>query len=63
MPRLQHDAVKAVSDYVKLRYSHWTKKERKLRRKQIIGALKKESPERVQQYMEEVQEALTRSGQ
>jgi hypothetical protein len=62
MSRLSHEAVGAASRYVKARYSHWTKSQRKHRRKQVLRALKKESPEDIDEYVRKVDEALTRSG-
>jgi Lhr-like helicase len=62
MARLTQEAVQAVCDYVAARYSHLEKSERKLRRKKTIRALKKESPERIDQYISDVKEALSRSG-
>lgn len=62
MPNLTRDQFQVVSKYLRARYSHWDKPDRKRQRKRIIKALKKESPERVEQYVREAEEALARSG-
>ena len=62
MARLSQEVVSAASRYVKARYSHWPKAQRKHRRKQVIKALKEASPEQVDEYVLSVNEALERSG-